>query len=413
MITVFTPKWASVETLIMFTFVFLHFMIFRPFGFPLTIAPFSILFFLFFTYQPIIKKNSHFILKIIFFLLLPLIFSSWQVIHDEKATIEFIRTYLLWSFNIIVILAAIYLKIVKKYESLPSIIYLSLCIISFFVIAQVGLLRLNGSTALYNLFGPFQYMGEYRLDKYVRWSIRGPGLFLEPSFCAFVIISLWTICKLYSYKLIPTTIIAFIAIVFTTSMSGILSLMLLVALVVIQGNIKSSKKKSLWFRILLFLFAFLVALLSSDYIIQRIVIDPFVESSSSYYRLIGPLAIIKDVLNHHPFGVPFGQMETFVRPYSILNGAKVGTSIDNAIYLIIFYFGWIGLFPFILLVLQFFKSILAQKKDQSLVILYVVLSFCFSGGILLPEYAFVLMLIIYSYRIGRRTKKINIEKAVN
>ncbi len=62
------------------------------------------------------------------------------------------------------------------------------------------------------------------------------------------------------------------------------------------------------------------------------------EGSSSYYRIMGPLVMVGYSLTHIDGVVRFGSLYEYVASFGIFNGADVGKTIDNGLYLLIIYF---------------------------------------------------------------------------
>ncbi len=62
------------------------------------------------------------------------------------------------------------------------------------------------------------------------------------------------------------------------------------------------------------------------------------EGSSSYYRIVGPLVMVGYSLTHIDGVVRFGSLYEYVASFGIFNGADVGKTIDNGLYLLIIYF---------------------------------------------------------------------------
>lgn len=68
------------------------------------------------------------------------------------------------------------------------------------------------------------------------------------------------------------------------------------------------------------------------------------EGSSSYYRIVGPLVMVGYSLTHIDGVVRFGSLYEYVASFGIFNGADVGKTIDNGLYLLIIYFLVRGVF---------------------------------------------------------------------
>lgn len=62
---------------------------------------------------------------------------------------------------------------------------------------------------------------------------------------------------------------------------------------------------------------------------------------SSYYRIVGPLVMVGYSLTHIDGVVRFGSLYEYVASFGIFNGADVGKTIDNGLYLLIIYFSWL------------------------------------------------------------------------
>ena len=68
------------------------------------------------------------------------------------------------------------------------------------------------------------------------------------------------------------------------------------------------------------------------------------EGSSSYYRIVGPLVMVGYSLTHIDGVVRFGSLYEYVASFGIFNGADVGKTIDNGLYLLIIYFSRFAVF---------------------------------------------------------------------
>jgi putative colanic acid polymerase len=85
--------------------------------------------------------------------------------------------------------------------------------------------------------------------------------------------------------------------------------------------------------------------------------------------------------------------------YGIINGVSDGQSLDNGWYLLVFYFGWLGL---ILLVISFFiglKVILTGARESAILAFFLLLSPFFTGAVFSPEFLFLQMIPLLAYRI--------------
>jgi putative colanic acid polymerase len=273
----------------------------------------------------------------------------------------------------------------------------------FALIIVVGLCLLQvatgarGSVQWFNPFGGHQYLYEY--DPHLEFNPipRAAGFYLEPSYAAFVIGSLSVALLAQGYRKVPVWVLAGAGLLAVRSATGLI-LFGVVALVVILVG-KSRVKL-----VALVVLAVLTSL-ALPYLIGRLD-STFTAGSSAYYRLIGPLQILKDTLLHFPLGHPYGSLRNTVADYGILNGAAAGDSLDNGFYVIVFYFGWLGLVASICLVswalVSLTRGVRAGSVAQAIVPIWAVGSLLFSGGIMLPEYVFTLW-VIFATRQQSRT----------
>lgn len=389
--------------LVVASILFLHFMLVRLGGFPLTIAPFAAILFLVWNYRLRMSKVA-LLLGLSLLALPPLVHvpSFFSSLTDPQ---EYLRTFLLWCFNATIIWLALKSRIERdRSHILLRAVYVALASVSIFVLLQVLLANFLQVTLLYNLFGNHQYMSPYSLHtlEFSNGNLRGPGLYLEPSFCALVLYTLFTITFLARYRLVPSIVLTALGIAATGSASGILAFVITLAL----GTMVTRKAPAMNRWVMIGLVAVSVTgiiLLLGSYLASRF-FQLNASGTSTYYRLVAPLAVLGDVLRHFPLGAPFGSVERFLGSYQLMNGSNEGKSIDNGSYLIIFYFGWLGLVANLGIVAKAITSFLEKRRELMLVMLYMFLSLQFNGGILLPEYAFLLCLVLYQFRTSSESR---------
>ncbi len=399
--------------------VFLHFMFCKVGSYPLTIAPFSLAFFLFVSYQINLKSIW---LGAVVFLALPFLILAWSLLGQEHPdVVHYFRTYGLWSFAALSVLIA--------YKSTPAasgrerwklekVALVSLAILSLFSLAQVVLYAGWKSYGLYNPFGEHQYLGQYDASRFAGISVvRAPGFYLEPSFNAFVFISLYVICMLARFRLWASSAFTLLGLFVAQSMTGVLAYIAIWLLIVLKAQFgRDAPGKSEWIRagVINLTLAALIAYTGGFSVFgasahnaqsalnaQTRLEELAMPSTSGNYRLIAPLPVLRDVLSTAPLGKPLGQIEKTLGSYHLLNGSEQGKSLDNGMYLLIFYFGWIAVAFLVFLGIKMAKMISsAGSSTNALIVLgYVLTSLQFSGGILLPEYVLLLVMILYQFKI--------------
>jgi hypothetical protein len=106
------------------------------------------------------------------------------------------------------------------------------------------------------------------------------------------------------------------------------------------------------------------------------------------------------VLVNDPLDKPFGQCEETLSPCHLLNGTEYGASLDNGMYLLVFYFGWAGIALLALLIIRMLMIVFSLDGIKELILLaFVLSSLQFSGGILLPEYVLLLVMALYQFKL--------------
>jgi len=251
----------------------------------------------------------------------------------------------------------------------------------------------RGSVQWFNPFGEHQYLYEY--DPHLEFNPvpRAAGFYLEPSYAAFVIGSLAVALLAQGYRKLPVWVLAGSGLLAVRSATGLILFGVVALIVIFVG--KSRLKL-----VALVVLAALTAL-ALPYLAGRLD-STFNAGSSAYYRLIGPLQILGDTLVHFPLGHPYGSLRNTVADYGILNGAAAGDSLDNGFYVIVFYFGWLGLIGSIALaswaLVGLGRGLRAGSVALAIVPIWVVGSLLFSGGIMLPEYVFTLWVIFATRR---------------
>ncbi len=119
------------------------------------------------------------------------------------------------------------------------------------------------------------------------------------------------------------------------------------------------------------------------------------EGSSSYYRIIGPLVMVGYSLTHIDGVVRFGSLYEYVASFGIFNGADVGKTIDNGLYLLIIYFSWFAVLLTLWYLFKVFKMMINAFGDNQnfrvQLYLFTPVSLFFTGSIFSPEYAFLIV----------------------
>ncbi|MBQ0943122.1 hypothetical protein KAK07_07220 [Ideonella sp. 4Y16] len=379
--------------------VFLHFVLVRPLNFPLTLAPFALVFFLSGTYRLSgLLSDLRAISLITLVLALPML-GALQIGYDGADGIQFLRTYALWCTAAMSILAASLAPASVKADiatpALAALLAITICVALQAITSQ------NGDRTFFNFFGSHQYFGEIELETLATDDrLRPPGFYLEPSFCAYVITNLTAICLLQDRHRGVSIALGVISILFIQSLTGLIAfgVILLFYTATQQRSQRTINARAVTAALLAAgPFIFLVWFFYADYVASRTAqVDEV--GSSTYYRVVGLLPVLSDTLIEYPFGYALGRVREIVPKYLIPHGNGYGESIDNGLYLLIFYFGWIGLIAVFLLIYKFFGLWYRGQAKLALCLLVVLLGSFFNGGIMLPEFALLTTYIIYVAR---------------
>ena len=398
----FTARYKSKSTatiiLITIGIIFLNFVLARPLNYPLTIAPIIVL-----TILPLTlsfkKKSLRYFLVWITVVAFVLLKSIWDLFSISDTQLQFFKTFLLWLFNWTCFLALIVLPI-KSRIKLPQLsktyTYL-FAAISITCAAQLIIYKITGNIGIFNLWGDRSYADQGYVTKVIEFgALKTTAFYFEPAFCALVMYTLLTARQLsskVSYIYFPAILAAFYI---TGSFSGVLCALLVLITAVIFPDNSSKKTKNLKIIIGLLVFVFAFYFLA-DLITTRSM-QVFDSSTSTYYRLIAPLAILKDVLTEHPFGMLFGVMESDIQRYSLSNGAAIGKTIDNGWYLLTYYFGWIGILLFISYISIGLHLALKYRNGSIEAFQFLLLSPFFTGAVFSPEFLFLQALVIFTFK---------------
>jgi len=402
--------------IIAFSILLLNIVISRPINYPSTIAPVFILWFLITFFHPLSPERKR-VLPLTFVLLsLPLI-NGFDVLSGHTELSAFIKIYALWCFAVLSILVAATAKIKVANFAVERAASFVLVVLMLIVTMQITFAYAFKDTTLFTMLDKVSFGGPVDLTRFaVPGMIRPIGLYFEPSVAALVMLTLMTVLLLRDRMFTAAGFIGAIGIVITTSYSGYIGLVVLL-LGFATGKISGAMKPSSYspYRPLVWVAA--LAGFSVFYVhCQSDAVSPLTRSqeasqtiasghmTSTYERLLQPVSILKDVILVHPSGITFGK---FPRPefqtfyYHFANGQIGSCTLNNGFYILVFYFGWLGIIGVLLVLLSLiFRAVQLKEFNLLVLFLYICLSFGVTGMILRPEYLVMLLLVIYQCRIS-------------
>lgn len=375
--------------------ILLHFMLMLVLGSPVTVAPLAVAAFLVIAYEFRFPRSALLLWSLL--TMVPLI--NLSIYISTIDAIEFMKTYLFWIFAITVVLIASTARLRGHSMWVAKAAFVVLVILTIYSVAQIVSFNYFSTDVLFNPFRDHQYLYQYDVALHAD-SIRAPGFYLEPSYNAFIVTAMLFIVLVSNYRPAFSLVLGAIALLAIQSFSGYLVYaFILTGYLILRGS-----GRALWGGVVSLLLISPVVYFSGTggYMRERIA-SGAIEGSSTNYRLVAPTTILKDVLRNRVTGVSFGELETFMAPYGIGRGDSSGMSLDNGIYLLIFDFGWLAIAAVVLTVLTGILFYGRRWSFRTLFLLgYIVLSMNYSGAILVPEYAFVIVLIVYAWRSNER-----------
>jgi putative colanic acid polymerase len=245
---------------------------------------------------------------------------------------------------------------------------------------------------LFNFFGKFQYSNIVNIDELTSGFLpRTQGFYLEPSYLAFVVITLIAMSMNLKKNVIFMFLIGGITILMSGSRGGFLGFFLLLTHHQF-ANFKLLSFKSIFLLLITtsFLFVFVLpvfSLLSLETLST--------ENSSQNVRFYQGYNLSYYVLSNFFSGIPFGSLS---KAYLLSNGEE--SSIFSFFIFNVIYHGW---FSFFLIFFIFHKILFANFHFQtrSILFIYVLLYFNMTGNILAPDTYFWFVCFYYTYRISK------------
>ncbi len=230
-----------------------------------------------------------------------------------------------------------------NYRKILRFFYMVVALIVTLAAMEMAQIILTGGSSLMEIISKYLiYSNSYVLNFIKFGGKRTTALYFEPAFFALALISIWLSIKQFGIKTPKTDAMILAGIVLSGSFSGVMTFIMFYLLEwAFQYLNKEAIQKKLPLAIIS-LAVFVVGLVFAfPYIATRIG-DLGTEGSSSYYRIIGPLVMVGYSLTNIDGVVRFGSLYEYVASFGIFNGADVGKTIDNGLYLLIIYFSWLA-----------------------------------------------------------------------
>ena len=283
-----------------------------------------------------------------------------------------------------------------NYKKILRFFYIVVGVIVMLAAMEMAQIILTGGSSLMEMISKYLiYSNSYVLNFIKFGGKRTTALYFEPAFFALALISIWLSIKQFGIKTPKVDGMILLGIVLSGSFSGVMTFILFYLLEwAFQYLNKNAIKKKLPLAIIS-LSVFLVGLIFAfPYIATRLG-DLGTEGSSSYYRIIGPLAMVGYSLTNIDGMVRFGSLYEYVASFGIFNGADVGKTVDNGLYLLIIYFSWFAVILtvwYMSKVIKMMRTAFGNNENFRVQLwLFMPMSLFFTGSIFSPEYAFLIV----------------------
>lgn len=393
-----TKKHTYYSLFFLLCIIFIHF---DPTGFKITIGIFFLLSFLFTFFKFKFYNYAPYTLLLISFFYPLFIF-----FYNKELNITFLvffKPFILYILSAIIHILIIYLPIKKNYFDFTTILKPSLILILSIVSIQFFSSFIFHKPLLYNLFGIFQYSNLNPVDELTaNFFPRTQGFYLEPSYLAFVTITL--IC--ISINLNKFTRFSFIIgglIIFMSGSRGGFLGLFLILMTQLFSNFKFNSFKSYSYFSLLLVFGFFLVIP----VLSLLTLDSInTVNSSQYVRFYQGFNLSTFVLSKYLLGIPLGALEN---AFQISSGES--SSIFSFFIFNIIYHGWLSFF---LLIFIFYNLLFSKihKNRKTYIFLYLLLYFNMTGIIIAPDTYFWFFCFYYTYRLSKGTINKHLDESI-
>ena len=319
---------------------------------------------------------------------------------------EFSKTYVLYVTSVFIHVSVIYFSLKREQFDFSKYIIPSLMLLLFITSLQFFGYLLFKTTIFYNVFGRFQYNSIAIVEEFVAGALpRTQAFYLEPSYLAFVTISLVSVNLLYRWKEKFTLLIGGAIVIMSGSRGGYFGFFLLILWYLLY-NFKNVK---VHFKMLYFL---LFVSLIPAFILLSPILSLFssdslsTENTSQYVRFYSGFQLSGYVLNNFYLGIPLGTIEL-----SFSNFLKEENTSYSFFFFNIFYHGWMSIFVLIFIGWAIYLNS-SSARNKALLIIYVLLYFNMTGSIIAPDTYFWFFCFYYVYRVCSANDKLHIGRPI-
>ncbi|CAB5531145.1 putative colanic acid biosynthesis protein [Citrobacter youngae] len=283
-----------------------------------------------------------------------------------------------------------------NYPKILRLFWLVVGLVVGLAAVEMAQIILSGGSSIMEAISKYLiYSNSYVLNFIKFGGKRTTALYFEPAFFALALISIWLSIKQFGIKTPKTDAMILAGVILSGSFSGVMTFILFYLLEwAFQYLNKDAIKKKLPLAIISLSVFMVGVIFAFPYITTRLG-DLGTEGSSSYYRIVGPLVMVGYSLLNVDGVVRFGSLYEYVASFGIFNGADVGKTIDNGLYLLIIYFSWFAVILSLWYMGKVTKMMMNAFSDNQnyrvQLYLFTPLSLFFTGSVFSPEYAFLIV----------------------
>ena len=312
--------------------------------------------------------------------------------------IAFLRTAVLFTYSVGLVLWVAYGTLAPRSSRARPYFVVMLAIDALAWLQYVSGRR--GIETFFNPWRQFSYLHRYNPELGLV-PVRAEAFYLEPSFAALVLVLCAAAAILAGGRPLIAVILCAGGMGAIRSASGIITVAVFaLILVLVPQEVDTSTPRARRDRRGLLLVMAGLAIWLTPYAVSRLT-STSQQRTSANFRLDSPLTLLAQVLGNSVIGEPLGSSNQAVTTAGLIVGNQTGKSLDNGIYVYIFYFGWVGIIlagGALLYLLYRGLTDLEFGRLAAFAIPVVLMSAVFTGAVITPEYAVLVALVLMELR---------------
>jgi hypothetical protein len=366
--------------------IFQHFEILRIAGYHMTLLLVILPFWILTTFQIGRKYKVESIIWLSFFVFYP--FINFYTISSFE---EFLKTYLQFILCVLIFFIVYNSRLVVKKEFLLNAIQITQFILVVFLIIQYLMVVKLDQNWLYNPWGSFSWQYALSRDEYNFFRMK--GFYLEPSYVAFVMFSLFVCRFLLEGKLTVFNVLLSVCSLFVINSSfGFLAFSVLIPAIIF---FTLTRRNRLYFLIA----TCLIGLLLSPALINSFMSATKLNNlgnegyTSAYTRWIFPVNLVVYIFSQGFItGYGMGQLDSIISNFDIIIIKSGESGVSNSLASLTIYFGIVSLLLAIYLAVKFYRG----EKNKKIFILFFLICLSNTGAFNTIEFFFMSLVLPFT-----------------